>query len=181
MRVCNHVNDPCIESVNFLHNIAYQNILLMSIFRHGLTMALFLHCSCSFSRILPQYWSIQFYLSFTKTRVAFPVWLSALTCNDMTFLPVKTRPAKSNCHRQIEICFANLFDALVLIAWHYTHLLLLYFKLLSCKNARGRSDINSSYRIKTCWHDATKRQLYCFPMKEVRWSSRVRYIVIVSL
>ena len=38
----------------------------------------------------------------------------------MTFPPVKTRPAKSysHMHRQIEIFFANLFDALVLMRLH---------------------------------------------------------------
>ena len=41
-----------------------------------------------------------------------------LTCY-MTFLHVKTRPAKSYSHGQIEKSFANLFDALVLLRLHF--------------------------------------------------------------
>lgn len=66
-----------------------------------------------------------FYLPFTKNRVAFPdkSWARWLTRHD---LPVKTRPAKSYSHKQIEIYFAKLFDALVLLRLHII-LLLLYF------------------------------------------------------
>ena len=66
----------------------------------------------------------------------------------MTFLPVKTPPAKSYSRRlmsQIEICFADPRPSMCLSCWDYILLLLLlYFKLLSCKNASGRSDINSA-------------------------------------
>ena len=127
MRVCNHVNDPCIESVKFppQHCISeyFTDEHIQARTYHGLVLALLMQLFTYSATILVN----TVYLSFTKNQVAFPVWLSALTCNDMTFLPVKTRPAKSNCHRQNEICFANLLDAFVLLRFRYHYHYYYYF------------------------------------------------------
>ena len=59
----------------------------MSIFRHGLTVVLFLHYSGGFWLVPPQYWSLRFFFAVCEKTSRFPWhWLSlALTCNDMTF------------------------------------------------------------------------------------------------
>lgn len=50
-----------------------------------------------------------FYFPFKKKQVVFPD----------KFLPIKKWLEKSYSHRQIELCFANLFDALVLLRLHF--------------------------------------------------------------
>ena len=88
-----------------------------------------------------------FICNLREKQVAFPDKLSALICNDMTFFSVKTRPANLYSHRQIEICFANLFDVLVLLRLHLSIIIITQFQTTFSQNASGELDINSAYRM----------------------------------
>ena len=86
-------------------------------------------------------------------------------------------------HNEIEIiCFTNLFDALALLGFHCIKKIIVYFKLLSCKNASRGSDINSTYCMEnlSAWCDKVT-VLRLNPMKEDGSSEHVHLIVIVSL
>ena len=81
----------------------------------------------------------------------------------------------------MKICFADRFDALVLLRLHFIIITTSFQSTFFSKNASGGSDINSSFRMAnlSAWRNILRVLL--FSDEKDRASSRVRYIVIVSL
>ena len=59
---CKYDKDSCIKSEKFISQHLYISIFRL-VMNYGLTVALFLHYSCGFSRVPPLHWSIQFFFA----------------------------------------------------------------------------------------------------------------------
>ena len=92
---------------------------------------------------------LSFYLPFTTTT--WPFFLKKHDRQNHTAIDKLIERYPLIPYNEFEICFANLFNAVVLLRLHF--IIVYYFKLLFCKNASGGSGINSAYH--TCRHDLT--------------------------
>lgn len=135
-------------------NIAHQSILLKSIFRHGLTVALFLHYSCVFWRVrhnIGQLINTVFICRLPKKNESlFRHYLSSCKKRDRqnhTAINKLIKMFPPVAYNKTEICFADFFDPLILLRLHFIIIILFQTTFLQQTKASGGLDINSPYRM----------------------------------